>query len=188
LESIYNSYPNLTSGGRMMMIVGYGGKTPNVADSALVADTAYLIGDVEVGENTSVWPGVVLRADAAPIRVGSNCHIEENTVLHGLVTIGDNTMIGHNCVIEGKVGSGTLIGNGASVLVEARVGDSCIVAAGTVVLENMEIPHRSFVSGVPAKIRGELTQHNIQMMEFYMPYYVGLVKEYKRQGIWRRET
>ena len=171
-----------------MMTVGYGGKTPNVADSALVADTAYLIGDVEVGENTSVWPGVVLRGDAAPIRVGSNCHIEENTVLHGLVTIGDNTMIGHNCVIEGKVGSGTLIGNGASVLVEARVGDSCIVAAASVVLENMEIPPRSFVSGVPAKIRGKLTQHNIQMMEFYMPYYVGLVKEYKRQGIWRRET
>lgn len=169
-----------------MIVVSYGGKKPKVADSALVADTAYLIGDVEVGENTSIWPGAVLRADAAPIRVGSNCHIEENTVLHGLVVVGDNTMIGHNCVIEGRVGSGSLIGNGASVLVQAIVGDLCIVAAGCVVLENMEIPHRSFVSGIPAKIRGELTQHNIEMMEFYMPYYVGLVNEYKRQGIWRR--
>ena len=169
-----------------MMTVSYAGKTPKVADSALVADTAYLIGDVEVGENTSVWPGVVLRADAAPIRVGSNCHIEENTVLHGLVTIGDNTMIGHNCVIEGKVGNGTLIGNGASVLVEARVGDSCIVAAGTVVLENMEIPPRSFVSGVPAKIRRELTKHNIEKVKSDMSYYDRLVKEYQRQGIWRR--
>jgi len=169
-----------------VIVLSFGGKTPRVAESALVADTAYLIGDVEIGDNTSIWPGVVIRGDAAPIRVGSNCHIEENTVLHGLVTIGDNTMIGHNCVVEGNVGHNTLIGNGASILVEAKVGDLCIVAANAVVLENMDIPPRSFVAGVPGRIRGELTQHNIEMMEFYMPYYIGLVEEYKRQGIWRR--
>jgi carbonic anhydrase/acetyltransferase-like protein (isoleucine patch superfamily) len=171
-----------------MIALSYGGKTPEVADSALVADTAYLIGDVKIGENTSIWPGVVIRGDAAPIRVGSNCHIEENTVLHGLVTIGDNTMVGHNCVVEGNVGDNSLIGNSSSVLVQASIGDLCLVAAGSVVLENVNIPPRSFVAGVPAKIRGELTQHNVEMMEFYKPYYVGLVNEYKRQGIWRRET
>jgi carbonic anhydrase/acetyltransferase-like protein (isoleucine patch superfamily) len=169
-----------------MIALSYGGKKPRVAESALVADTAYLIGDVEIGDNTSLWPGVKIRGDAAPIKVGCNCHIEENTVLHGQVSVGDNTMIGHNCVIEGFIGNNTLIGNGASVLVNANIGDMCIVAAGSVVLENMKAPYRSFVAGVPAKIRGELTQHNIEMMEFYMPYYVGLVKEYKKQGIWRR--
>ncbi len=87
-----------------MFIVSYGGKTPKVADSALVADTAYLIGDVEVGENTSIWPGVVLRADAAPIRVGSNCHIEENTVLHGLVTVGDEWKKDLGEIIRWKAG------------------------------------------------------------------------------------
>lgn len=169
-----------------MIVLSFGGKTPRVAESALVADTAYLIGDVEIGNNTSIWPGVVIRGDAAPIRVGNNCHIEENTVLHGLVTIGDNTMIGHNCVVEGNVGHNTLIGNGASVLVEAKVGNLCIVAANAVVVENTKVPDRSFVAGTPAKIRGQLTERHIERMKFYMPYYIGLVEEYKRQGIWRR--
>jgi carbonic anhydrase/acetyltransferase-like protein (isoleucine patch superfamily) len=157
-----------------------------VADSALVADTACLIGDVEIGENTSVWPGVVVRGDIEPIRIGSNCHIEDNTVLHGHAKVGDNTMIAHGCVVEGKVGSGTLISNGSVVLLDAVVGDRCLVAAGTVVTENMKIPDRSFVAGVPAKIKGEITPSNIEKMDFYMPYYIGLVEEYKRQGIWSR--
>ncbi len=169
-----------------MNILSYGGKTPKVSDEALVADTACLIGDVEIGDDTSIWPGVVIRGDAAPIRVGCNCHIEENTVLHGLVSVGDNSMIGHNCVIEGHIGNNTLIGNSSSVLVNANIGNMCIVAAGSVVLENMQAPDHSFIVGVPAKIKGTLTRHNIEMMEFYMPYYVGLVKEYKKQGIWRR--
>jgi carbonic anhydrase/acetyltransferase-like protein (isoleucine patch superfamily) len=169
-----------------VIVVSYGGKTPVVAESALIADTAYLIGDVEIGDDTSIWPGVVIRGDAAPIRVGSNCHIEENSVLHGQVWVGDNTMIGHNCVIEGRVGSSTLVGNASSVLVAAEVGDSCIVGAHALVLENTRIPDNHFAAGVPARIVGRLTQHNVEMMEFYMPYYVGLVKEYKRQGIWKR--
>jgi carbonic anhydrase/acetyltransferase-like protein (isoleucine patch superfamily) len=169
-----------------VIVVSYGGKTPRVAESALVADTAYLIGDVEIGDDTSIWPGVVIRGDAAPISVGRNCHIEENTVLHGQVSVGDDTMIGHNCVVEGKVGSGTLIGNGASVLVAADIGDSCIVGANALVLENTKVPDGHFAAGVPAKIIGELTQHNVEMTEFYKPYYVGLVQEYKRQGIWKR--
>jgi len=169
-----------------VIVVSFAGKTPRVADSALVADTACLIGDVEIGENTSIWPGVVIRGDIEPIRIGSNCHIEDNSVLHAHVLVGDNSMIGHGCVVEGMVGSGTLISNGASVLLDAEVGDSCLVAANAVVTENMKVPDRSFVAGVPAKIKSEITQSNIDKMEFYMPYYIGLVKEYKKQGIWRR--
>lgn len=169
-----------------MIVMSFGGKTPRIAESALVADTAYIIGDVEIGENTSIWPGVVVRGDIEPVRIGSNCHIEDNSVLHGHATVGDNSMIGHGCVLEGRIGSGTLISNGASVLLDAVVGDRCLVAANAVVTENMNIPDGSFVAGVPAKIKGELTESNIGKMEFYMPYYAGLVKEYKRQGIWRR--
>ena len=169
-----------------MISISFGGKTPKVAESALVADTAYLIGDVEVGNNTSIWPGVVIRGDIEPIRIGSNCHIEDNSVLHGRASVGDNAMIGHNCVIEGKVGSGTLIANGAAILLDADVGDSCLVAANAVVVEDTKIPDGSFVAGVPARIRGQLTQSHIEKMKFYMPYYVGLVEEYKRQGIWKR--
>ena len=169
-----------------MISISFGGKTPKVAESALVADTAYLIGDVEVGNNTSIWPGVVIRGDIEPIRIGSNCHIEDNSVLHGRASVGDNAMIGHSCVIEGKVGSGTLIANGAAILLDADVGDSCLVAANAVVVEDTKIPDGSFVAGVPARIRGQLTQSHIEKMKFYMPYYVGLVEEYKRQGIWKR--
>ena len=169
-----------------MIVLSFGGKTPRVAESALVADTAYLIGDVEIGDNTSIWPGVVIRGDIDPIRIGNNCHIEDNTVLHAQASVGDNAMIGHNCVIEGKVGRGTLIANGACVLYSAAVGDSCLVAANSVVVENTKVPDGSFVAGTPAKIRGELTESHIERMNFYMPYYIGLVEEYKRQGIWKR--
>ena len=169
-----------------MVVVTFNGKTPRVADSALVAETACLVGDVEIGENTSIWPGVVVRGDIEPIRIGDNCHIEDNTVIHGQGSVGDNTMIGHGCVVEGRVGSGTLIANGATILVDAVIGDSCLVAANAVVTENMKVPDRSFVAGVPAKIKSEITRSNIEKMEFYMPYYVGLVQEYKRQGVWKR--
>ena len=169
-----------------MIVYSFGGKTPIVADSALVADTACIIGDVEIGENTSIWPGGVIRGGIQPIRVGSNCHIEDNTVLHAHASVGDDSMIGHNCVIEGHVGRGTLVSNGSIVLLDAEIGDKCLVAANTVVTENTIIPDRSFVAGTPAEIKGELTRSNIEKMEFYMPYYVGLVKEYKRQEIWKQ--
>lgn len=168
-----------------MIVVTFNGKTPKVADSALVADTACLVGDVEIGEDTSIWPGVVIRGDIEPVRIGSNCHIEDNTVLHN-ARVGDGTMIGHCCVVEGKVGSGTLISNGATILLDAEVGDRCLVAAGAVVTENTRVPDGSFVAGVPAKIKGEITQSNREKMGFYMPYYVGLMQEYKRQGVWKR--
>ena len=167
-----------------MHITSYKGKTPKIAETALIADTACILGDVEIGENTSIWPGVVIRGDAAAIRIGNNCHIEDNSVVHGQVTVGDNTMIAHNCTVEGCIGSNVLIGNGACVLVTAEIGDDSLVAAGSVVLEGTIVPPKSFVLGVPAKVRGELTQHNIERKQFFMPYYTGLVEEYKKQGIW----
>ncbi|MFC1974035.1 gamma carbonic anhydrase family protein [Chloroflexota bacterium] len=169
-----------------MPIISFGGKSPRIAESALIADTSYIIGDVEIGENTSVWPGAVVRGDMMSIRVGNNCHIEENTVLHGRVVIGDNAMVGHNCVVEGNVGENTLVGNHATILAFADIGNFCIIAANSTVMERAKIPDRSFVVGSPASIKGELTQKNIKKMDFYMPPYVDLVKEYKKQGIWER--
>ena len=123
-----------------VIVMSFGGRTPKIADSALVAETACIIGNVEIGENTSIWPGVVIRGDVALIKIGSNCHIEDNTVLHGPVVIGDNTMVGHNCVVEGNVGNNTLVGNHATILVGAEIGDFCLVAASAVVVENMKVP------------------------------------------------
>ncbi|MFC2059123.1 gamma carbonic anhydrase family protein [Chloroflexota bacterium] len=169
-----------------MPIVSFSGKTPKIAESALIADTAYVLGDVEIGENTSIWPGVVIRGDMRPIRIGNDCHIEDHTMVHGEVVIGDNVMVGHNCVLEGKVGKNSLIGNHACILADAEIGSLCLVAANSTVLENTKIPDRSFVVGSPAKIKGKLSQSNIDKMEWYMLPYADLVKEYKEQGIWKR--
>jgi carbonic anhydrase/acetyltransferase-like protein (isoleucine patch superfamily) len=95
-------------------------------------------------------------------------------------------MVGHRCVIEGKIGANTMIAIGASVLLDAIIGDLCLVAADAVVLENMNIPDRSFVAGVPATIKGKVTQNHIDLMDYFLSYYVGLVRQYKEQGIWRR--
>ena len=169
-----------------LIIVSFGGKTPRVADSALVADTACLVGDVEVDENASIWPGAVIRGDMWPIRIGKGTHIEDNAVLHGAASVGDNSMVGHNAVVEGKVGRNTLVGNAACILHNAEVGDSCLVASNAVIVENTRIGHRSFVAGVPAKVKGEVTRHHVELMQFYIGYYEGLVNEYRKQGIWSR--
>src|SRR5688572_14403318 len=111
-----------------MIIYPYNGKTPRVAASALVADNVVLIGDVEIGEECSIWPGVVIRSDTTPIRIGNNVHIEENSVLHTSTHIEDNVMVGHGCTIEAFIGHDTLIGNTASLMPMSRIGAYCAIA------------------------------------------------------------
>lgn len=138
------------------MIRSFEGKTPSVAESAWVSEAAYVIGDVRIGEGSSVWPGAVVRGDFAAIRVGSNTHIEDNCVVHTgeLLEIGDNVTFGHSVVVHCKrIGSNCLIGNNATVLDGAEVGDFCIVAAGAVVTPRTKVPDGSFAAGVPAQIR-----------------------------------
>lgn len=173
-----------------MITVSYNGKSPRVAASALVADTACLIGDVEVGEECTIWPGVVIRADTTAIRIGSNVHIEDNSVLHTATHIEDDVMIGHNCTIEGFIGRGTLIGNTASLMPYSRVGAGSAVAAGAIVLDGTEIPAGSFAVGVPARVHSAIDPGDpAHRMRTAAPYIDGMRKlaaEYQSQGIWAR--
>ena len=124
------------------MIRSFNGKTPKIDDSAFVSEVAYVVGDVEIGAGSSVWPGAVIRADYACIKIGCNTHVEDNSVLHAgvPVDIGDNVIIGHSVVMHGmKVGSNTLIGNNATVLNYVEIGDFCIIAAGSLLAEGMKI-------------------------------------------------
>lgn len=133
------------------MIKSIGDKTPKIAESAYISESACIIGDVEVGEGSGIWPGAVLRGDFAPIRIGCNSQIEDNSVLHGTVEIGDNVIIGHGAVVHGapinatRIGNSTLIGNNACILDDTEIGEYCIIGAGSVVTERTKIPSQSLV-------------------------------------------
>jgi len=172
------------------MIRSFNGKTPRIAESAFVSEAAYVIGDVEIGENSGIWPGAVVRADFASVKIGSNTMIEDNSVVHtGLdLEIGDNVTIGHSVVVHGvKIGSNTLVGNNATILDSAEVGSFCIIGAGCVVSQGMKIPDHSFVVGVPGKIKGQVPAEGRRRLpplrEGGPQSYAELLKLYKEQGL-----
>ncbi|UGQ11768.1 gamma carbonic anhydrase family protein [Yinghuangia sp. ASG 101] len=173
-----------------MITLAYQGKSPRVAPSALVADNVYLIGDVEIGEECSIWPGVVIRSDTTPIRIGNNVHIEDNSVLHTGTVIEDNVMIGHNCTIEGFIGHDSLVGNTAALMPYARLGAFSTLAAGSVMLDGSEIPDYCFAVGSPAKVHSKIDPdnpaHRARTVGVYLHGMRQLADDYRAQGIWGR--
>ena len=168
------------------MIRTFNGKTPKIAESAFISEAAYVVGDVEIGENSSVWPGTVIRGDHAPIVIGQNTQIEDNCMVHTgtPMFIGDNVHIGHNVVVHcQKIGNTVLIGNHATISEYAEVGDFCVVAAGALVTPGMKIPDRTFVVGVPAKVKGEVSEDRIAITKQSVDIYVKMSKAYKEQGL-----
>ena len=138
------------------MIRSFDGKTPRIAESAFVSEAAYVIGDVEIGENSGVFPGAVIRGDFASIKIGHNTMVEDGSIIHSgsPVEIGDNCIIGHSVVMHGsKVGNNCLLGNNCTVLDNVKIGNSCIIAAGALVSPNTEVPDNSMVMGIPGVIK-----------------------------------
>ena len=138
-----------------MTVRSLGDKVPVIAPTAWVSEAAYVVGDVHLGERSSVWPGAVVRGDFGSIRIGTNSVIEDNCVVHsgGPTVIGDDDIIGHSVVLHcAAIGSRCLIGNHATLLDDAVIGDLCLVAAGSLVLPRTQVPDRSFVSGHPATV------------------------------------
>lgn len=137
------------------MIRSFEGRTPTVAPTAWIAETAFVLGDVEIGEGSSVWPSAVVRGDFSSIRIGANTHIEDASVVHcgEPLTIGDDVTVGHGVVVHCRsVGDRVLLGNNATILDGATIGSECIVAAGAVVAPRTVVPDGSFVRGVPATV------------------------------------
>ena len=171
------------------MIRSFEGKMPKIAESAFVSEAAYVIGDVEIGEGSSVWPGAVIRGDFAKIKIGRNNLIEDNCVIHtGVpIEIGDNNTIGHGVVIHSlKIGNSNLIGMNATVLDDAEIGSNCVIGAGCLVSQGMKIPDNSFVVGVPGKIKGQVSP---ERWERQRPKtqggqsYADLTRKYKEQRL-----
>ncbi len=168
------------------MIRSVNGKTPKIAESAFISEAAYVVGDVEIGENSGVWPGAVIRGDFAHIKIGNNTMIEDNCVIHtGMpIEIGDNVTVGHGVVVHGeKIGSNTLIGNNATILDNSVIGNLCMIGAGSLVSPGMEIPDESLVMGLPARIKGKVTPMQMQRLTSGPQSYLELVKLYKKEGL-----
>ncbi|MDI6872663.1 gamma carbonic anhydrase family protein [Candidatus Solincola sp.] len=143
------------------MLVPYRDKSPRVSPDAFLAEGAQLIGDVKVGSHSSIWYNAVLRADRGEIVVGEYTSIQDCCVLHGPVTVGNYVTCGHGAILHGAtVEDNCVIGMNAVILDGAVVGHGSVVAAGAVVPQGMQIPPRSMVMGVPAKVTKELPEEN----------------------------
>ena len=167
-----------------MAIYELDGTVPQISDTAWVADSAQVIGTVELGDDTSIWFGVVVRGDTANIRIGKRSNIQDLSVLHADVgmplTIGDDVTVGHKVMLHGcTVGDGSLIGIGAVVLNGAKIGKGCLVGAGSLVTEGKEFPDGSMIMGSPAKVVRQLTPEQLQGLLRSAEHYVGNAQRYR---------
>ena len=139
------------------------GKRPQIHETAYIAPTAVIIGDVTIGERSNIWFGAVLRGDWGTIIIGDNTSIQENVTIHNeigsIVNIGNDCIIGHHAMIHGPctIGNGCLVGIGANVLHRSKMGDGAVIGAGGVLI-GKEIPQRSLAVGVPAVVKKQLPQ------------------------------
>ena len=159
---------------------------PVIPDSAWIAETATVLGEVILGDEVSVWPSAVIRGDEAPISIGDRTNIQDGVVVHVTAgtpcTIGKDVTVGHSAVVHScTVEDGALIGIGAIVLDGAKVGAGAMVAAGALVPPGMEIPPESLAVGVPAKVRGQLADRHNKSIKEGLAHYL-LRKEEYREG------
>jgi carbonic anhydrase/acetyltransferase-like protein (isoleucine patch superfamily) len=169
------------------MIRSYQGRLPQIPASCYVDPSAQILGDVTLGERSSVWMNAVLRGDVHSIRVGANSNVQDCAVLHGQrnlypVIVGDWVTIGHNATVHGCVlEDAVLIGIGARVLNGCRIGEGSLIAAGAVVPEGTHVPPRTLWAGVPAKLRRELNGADhariIEYAQNYLDYLENYLKE-----------
>lgn len=170
------------------MILEYHGTAPKIPENTFVAEGAQIIGDVEIGEYSSVWFNAVIRGDVNFVRIGARTNVQDNTVIH--VTdkkfptfVASNVTIGHAAIIHGcKIEDYCLIGMGAILLDNCKIGDHSLVAAGSLVREGFVVPPKTLVAGVPAKIIRELDAKEIERLEESAQHYVVLVSEYKKES------
>jgi carbonic anhydrase/acetyltransferase-like protein (isoleucine patch superfamily) len=170
------------------MIRAYRGSLPMIAASAYIDASAQVIGNVTVGERSSIWPNVTARGDVNSIRIGDDSNIQDNSVLHcdaGLfpLNIGNRVTVGHLAMLHGcTIEDDCLIGIGAVVLNGAKIGRGSVIAAGAVVPEGAEVPPESMVMGVPAKVKRQLTDEERERFRLNAMHYVEAARIYKDEA------
>lgn len=158
--------------------------SPRIATTAWVADSAQVMGNVELAEDSSIWFGVVIRGDTETIRIGQGSNIQDGSVLHADIgkplTVGANVTVGHKVMLHGcTIGDGSLIGIGAIVLNGAKIGKGCIVGAGALVTEGKEFPDGSMIIGSPAKAVRELTPEQQAGLQLSALHYIENARRFK---------
>jgi carbonic anhydrase/acetyltransferase-like protein (isoleucine patch superfamily) len=168
------------------MLRSYKGQAPRVEPSAYVDESAQVIGDVEIGAESSVWMNVVIRGDVNRVRIGARTNIQDLTMVHVMrdtypTVIGDEVTVGHSAILHGAtIEDRVLVGMGAMLLNGVHVEHDCVIAAGTVVTEGMRIPARSLVMGLPGKVKRELTDMEVAEIRWYADAYVAYRLDYSQ--------
>ncbi len=166
------------------MILAYRGIRPQVAESAFLAPSATIVGDVHVGDESGLWFGVIVRGDVNRIRIGRRTNLQDGTIVHVTsgthpTVIGDGVTVGHGAKLHGcSVANGCLIGIGAIVLDGAVIGEESMVAAGTLVVPGTIVPPRSLVVGSPGKVRRSLTDEECEQLRLLAERYVAYRLDY----------
>jgi carbonic anhydrase/acetyltransferase-like protein (isoleucine patch superfamily) len=169
------------------MIRSYQGIRPLIPQSCYVDPSAQVIGDVQLGEQASVWMNAVVRGDVNSIRIGARSNVQDCAVLHGMrhlypVIVGEMVTIGHNATVHGcTIEDAVLVGIGAVILNDARIGEGSIVAACAVIPEHTVIPPRSLVAGVPGRVRRQLNDEDREMILNYARNYIDYVAIYLKE-------
>lgn len=167
------------------MIINFKGKEPHISESCFIAENAQVIGDLTLGEDSSIWFGAVVRADVNKIFIGKGTNIQDNSTIHvyrsgPVAEIGNNVTIGHNVTLHGcKIHDNCLIGMGSIILDGAEIGENTIIGAGSLVTQNKKIPSGVLCMGSPAKVIRNLTKSEIEANMDNAIHYVHLSKEYK---------
>jgi len=165
------------------MLIEYKGKKPQIAESAYITYNATVIGDVEIGENASIWFGTVIRGDNQKISIGRNTNIQDNSTMHcnrhDPMVMGDNVTVGHNVVLHScTVGDNCLIGMGAVVMDRAVIGENSIVGAGALVTPGKIFPPNSLIVGSPARVKGEMSEEGLLSNRKAAAEYMQRAREY----------
>ena len=166
------------------MIASFSGRTPVVPASAFVAPTAFVVGDVVLGDEASIWYGAIARGDVGPIRIGARTNVQDLCVLHttngraGLF-VGEEVTVGHRVILHGAtVRDRCLIGMGSILLDDCDIGEESLVGAGSVVLEGTKAPPRSFLAGIPASLKGPIPPAVFARLRASAEAYVRLSREH----------
>ena len=167
------------------MIRSHRGRVPRVHSTAFIDDSAQVIGEVEIGEESSIWMCVVIRGDVNRIRIGRRSNVQDGTIVHVMkdthpTAIGDNVTIGHGAVVHGcTIEDQCLVGMGAILLNGVVVGSGSIIAAGTLLPEGTQVPPRSLVMGSPGKVRRTLSDADLDEIQMYADRYVAYRLDYQ---------
>ncbi|HPS89571.1 MAG TPA: gamma carbonic anhydrase family protein [Methanosarcina vacuolata] len=169
------------------MIMNYKDKNPKISKTVFVADSADIIGDVEIGDYSSIWFNATIRGDQNKIKIGNRTSIQDNVVIHvdhvNEVQVGDNVTVGHGAVLHGcRIENNVIIGMNSTVLNGAEIGKNSIVGANALVPEGKKFPERSLIIGVPGKVKRELEEVEIEAISRNAEEYVELTKEYREKS------